>query len=108
MRNDLQQSLTLSSHLPTYNDSDLDTDDKKAYGISSSTSVETRRNLIQEEELEEEDEELEAFNMLEPGVRLGRLVEYLRGEFGYCFWCKFRYEDEGMEGCPGVAEEDHD
>lgn len=62
----------------------------------------------EEEDVEEEDEELEAFEKLEPQKKLERLVEELRKQYWYCFWCKHRYEDEDMEGCPGVGENMHD
>lgn len=92
MRYDLQQSL---SRLPTYADANADADDRLAVGGV-------------EEEVEEEDVELETFEALEPEERLARLVEYLRERWRYCFWCKCLYPDEGMEGCPGVTEDDHD
>ncbi|KAI9813071.1 MAG: hypothetical protein M1827_004291 [Pycnora praestabilis] len=92
MRYDLHQSL---SRLPTYDDPDEDEDDKQAFGK-------------EEEEVAEEDEELEEFNALEPAERLRRLVEYLRTRYKYCFWCKFQYPDDSMDGCPGFTEEDHD
>ena len=64
---------------------------------------------VVEEEVEEGvDEELEAFEALDVRERLARVVRYLRRRWRYCFWCKCRYEDEGMEGCPGEREEDHD
>lgn len=92
MRYDLQQSL---SRLPTYADADADADDRLAVGDEV-------------EEVEEEDAELEAFDALEPEERLRRLVEYLRERWRYCFWCKCQYPDEGLEGCPGATEDDHD
>lgn len=91
MRYDLLQSL---SRNPNYDDADEDRDDRLALGK-------------EEEEVDEEDEELGAFNALEPKERLRRLVGYLRERYQYCFWCKFRYPDEGMEGCPGVTEDEH-
>lgn len=91
-RYDLHQSL---SRLPTYEDPDEDADFKHAMGT-------------EEEVLEEEDPELDAFLALEPREKLEKLVAYLRERFRYCFWCKYEYPDEGMEGCPGVTEEDHD
>jgi hypothetical protein len=39
---------------------------------------------------------------------LEKLVVYLRETYHYCFWCKYRYTDESMEGCPGLTEEEHD
>jgi len=92
MRYDLQQSL---SRAPTYVDPEADRDDRLAVGDV-------------EEEVEEEDVELDAFEALEPAERLRRLVGYLRGRYRYCFWCKCGYPDEGMEGCPGITEDDHD
>jgi len=92
MRYDLHQSL---SKLPTYDDPDEDEQYKHALGT-------------EEEELEEEDPELDEFNALEPAIRLGKLVEYLRERHHYCFWCKHQYPDATMEGCPGLTEDDHD
>ncbi|OIW35355.1 hypothetical protein CONLIGDRAFT_561409, partial [Coniochaeta ligniaria NRRL 30616] len=98
MRYDLEQSL---SRLPTYEDEDEDEDDKRAMG-KSKTVFEVA------EDLDEEDPELDEFNVLEADEKLRRLVEHLRKEHHYCFWCKFTYPDESMEGCPGLTEEDHD
>lgn len=62
-----------------------------------------------EQEIEEEDPELDAFNELPASERLMKIVLYLREKYRYCFWCKYRYEnDEEFEGCPGLTEEDHD
>jgi hypothetical protein len=98
MRRDLNDSL---SRLPTYDDPDEDKEDKRALGKEASQYV-----LV--EDLEEEDPELDEFNALDPAERLQKLVEYLREEFNYCFWCKYTYPDKEMEGCPGLMEEDHD
>lgn len=92
MRYDLQQSL---SRLPTYEDSNENADDKRALGT-------------EEEEIEEEDVKLDQFNALDPPERLEKVVAFMRTTFHYCFWCKFKYTDERMEGCPGLTEEDHD
>ena len=91
MRNDLYQSLSRNT---TYDDPEEDEHDKQAFGN-------------EEEELEEEDEELEGYLMLEPSERLDRALRDLRDKWRYCFWCKHRYEDEGMEGCPGTDEDSH-
>ncbi|AEO54332.1 hypothetical protein MYCTH_2296805 [Thermothelomyces thermophilus ATCC 42464] len=98
MRRDLEQGL---ARLPTYDDADEDEDDRKALG-------KTATEVVIAEDLDEEDAELDEFNALPPDERLRRVVEYLRREFHYCFWCKFGYPDEQMEGCPGLTEEDHD
>lgn len=87
---DLHQSL---SRNPAYEKDDED--DRLAWGG-------------EEEYVEEEDEDLEAFEKLEPRKRLDRLVEELRKQYCYCFWCMHRYSDESMEGCPGAGEDDHD
>lgn len=99
MRRDLEEHAM--SRLPTYDDGDEDADDRKALG---------KKKVVYEvaEDLDEEDEELDEFNGLTGEEKLRRLVEYLRKEHHYCFWCKFKYEDERMEGCPGLTEEEHD
>ena len=61
-----------------------------------------------ETELEEEDEELETFQNKPVVEKLDDVIEYLRMTFKYCFWCKYQYPDQEMEGCPGSTEEDHD
>ncbi|KAK4128409.1 adenine nucleotide alpha hydrolases-like protein [Parathielavia appendiculata] len=98
MRYDLEQGL---ARLPTYEDAEEDEDDKKALGKASTTYVTA-------EDLDEEDPELDEFNALPPDERLRRVVQHLRDEYHYCFWCKFTYPDEKMDGCPGLTEEDHD
>lgn len=98
MRHDLEQSL---SSLPTYEDDDEEEDDKKALG-----KTQIVYNHIQD--LDEEDEELDEFDALEIAERLRRLLEYLREQHWYCFWCKAAFPDAEMDGCPGLAEEDHD
>ncbi|GAB7354037.1 hypothetical protein MBLNU459_g4620t1 [Dothideomycetes sp. NU459] len=93
----LRHGMLLSlSRRPRDEDPEEDSDDRIALG----TEV---------EELEEqEDQELNHFNALEPAERLQKVVEYLRDTYHYCFWCKYRYPDAKMEGCPGRTEEDHD
>jgi hypothetical protein len=102
----LQESLPSSffpnTRLPGYDDPTLDRDDKHATGaISHDTS-------FVEQELDEEDPELDEFNALEPKEKLHRLVMHMREQHRYCLWCKFRYDSDDLEGCPGVTEEDHD
>ncbi|KAJ8121653.1 hypothetical protein O1611_g10043 [Lasiodiplodia mahajangana] len=100
MKHDLQQTST--TRLPTYEDDlEEDDDDKKAMG-------KTQIAYALVEDLDEEDPELDEFNALEADDRLRQLVGYLRKEHNYCFWCKFEYPDNTMDGCPGLAEEDHD
>lgn len=92
-RFDLHQSL--SKHAHYQQDEEDEEQDRLAWGR-------------EEEDVDEEDDELDAFEKLEPEERLERLIGELRGRYWYCFWCKFRYEDERMEGCPGREEDDHD
>ncbi|KAL8849449.1 MAG: hypothetical protein Q9221_005581 [Calogaya cf. arnoldii] len=91
MRYDLHQSLSQNA---AYDDPDEEKQDRQAWGT-------------EEEEVEVEDPELDEFNQLEPAERLRRMVEYLRGKWRYCFWCKFQYPDERMDGCPGMTEDEH-
>lgn len=98
MRYDLEQGL---ARLPTYEDAEEDEDDRKALGKANTAYVTA-------EDLDEEDTELDEFNALPVDERLLKVVEYLRRKYNYCFWCKFAYSDQQMEGCPGLTEEDHD
>ena len=101
MRSDLQQHL---SRLPRYEDTEADKEDWLAYGSAEDSLV---KEKMDEEELDEEDPELDAFNALEPAERLEKLVEHLRRVHWYCFWCKHQYDDQEMDGCPGLSEEEH-
>ncbi|KAK5084315.1 hypothetical protein LTR05_005391 [Lithohypha guttulata] len=98
MRHDMTQSL---SRLPTYDDPDEEREDQIAL---------SRKDLVEEAdiELDQEDKELEEFEALPIDEKLQKLVLYLREHWHYCFWCKYRYPDDAMEGCPGVSEEEHD
>lgn len=87
MRHDLSISL---SRNPTYTESD---DEDAA--------------ADEEVEVDDEDEDLDAFETLSPEERLLKLVRYMRERWRYCFWCKWKYEDEAMEGCPGQGEDEH-
>lgn len=106
LRHDWETSMgTLSAKLPGYEDEGMDEDDKLALGREEDKKKTT---YVAADDLDEEDEELDEWEALEVDERLGCLVEYLRKGYRYCFWCKFAYPDESMEGCPGVTEEDHD
>ncbi|KAL1585842.1 hypothetical protein WHR41_05055 [Cladosporium halotolerans] len=59
------------------------------------------------QELDEEDSELEEYQGLPATEKLDNVVKHLREKYWYCFWCKYRYEDEGMEDCPGLTEDEH-
>ncbi|PGH37003.1 hypothetical protein GX50_00239 [[Emmonsia] crescens] len=91
-------------NLPAYSETELDPDDRLALGRTAEGEV----LEVELEEDEDEDEELQEFNSLSAQERLSRVVLYLREKYRYCFWCKYRYETEEMEGCPGLTEDDHD
>ncbi|KAK9447112.1 uncharacterized protein V1518DRAFT_422243 [Limtongia smithiae] len=57
-----------------------------------------------------EDPELDAFNSLAPAERLRVVLEYMREQYCYCFWCGCRYDGkEDLEAnCPGLLEEEHE
>ncbi|OQN97713.1 hypothetical protein B0A48_16033 [Cryoendolithus antarcticus] len=89
-RYDLHQSLSRNVE-----QTEEDADDKLAFGDEV-------------EDLEDEgDAELEAYESLPVAERLDKVVKHLRLEYRYCLWCKHRYEDEEMEGCPGFTEDEH-
>ncbi|KUI53976.1 G patch domain-containing protein 11 [Cytospora mali] len=104
MRYDLEQSSGgLSAKLPTYDDDNMDDDDKMALGRTEKKTV-----YMPADDLDEEDPELDEFSELDADEKLKRILKYLREKYRYCFWCKCDYPDEEMEGCPGLTEEDHD
>lgn len=88
-RYDLTQSLSRNDEY-----TEEDADDKLAWS-----------NEVQD--LDEEDPELEEYEALPIAERLEKVIKHLRENYWYCFWCKYRYEDEGMEDCPGLTEDEH-
>lgn len=92
-RADLLQSLSRDRN---YHDPEEDDQDRLAFG----------EDVIDVDE--GTDEELDEYTVLQPRERLARVTAELRKKWWYCFWCKFRYEGEEMEGCPGSEEVDHD
>ncbi|KAF1819370.1 G-patch-domain-containing protein [Dissoconium aciculare CBS 342.82] len=58
-------------------------------------------------DLEESDSELEEFEAQPIAEQLEKVVEHLREQHNYCYWCMGQYPDEGMEGCPGLTEDEH-
>jgi hypothetical protein len=88
-RYDLNQSLSRNEEY-----TEEDADDKLAFS-----------NEVQD--LDEEDTELEEYEGLPIAERLHKVIKHLREKYWYCFWCKYRYEDEGMEDCPGLTEDEH-
>ena len=92
-RYDMNQGLTRNQH---NDDPEADEQDRQAWGKE------------EEKDLEAEDGELDEFLALEGKHRLRRVADYLRAEYFYCFWCKSKFEDHDMDGCPGSEEGDHD
>ncbi|KAJ5392327.1 hypothetical protein N7509_007817 [Penicillium cosmopolitanum] len=96
----LPSSFFPKQRLPTFSESELERDpeDEQALGTRLGLDFDPYTAAV-EQELEEEDPELEAFNELPPSERLHKLVLYLRETYRYCFWCKYRYErDDELEG----------
>jgi hypothetical protein len=83
--------------------------------IELNNSLSTRNNDDSDEQeaddtiqyADDEDEELRDFEALPSTERLAKVVQELRQKYFYCFWCKHRYEDAEMEGCPGLTEDAH-
>lgn len=90
-RYDLAQSLSRNEDYTTE-----DADDKLALS-----------DEVQDHEQDYEDVELDEFEALPIAERLEKVIKHLREKYWYCFWCKYRYEDEGMEECPGLTEDEH-
>ncbi|KAI9695658.1 MAG: hypothetical protein M1820_008505 [Bogoriella megaspora] len=90
-------------------DDDGDGDDGD--GDLQSRLKEMDKKAVVEQEVEEDGEgddvELDKFNSLSMTEKRDRLVGYLREQHNYCFWCKYKYEDKDMEGCPGLTEDEH-
>lgn len=91
-----------------------DRDQKMRYELNNSLST---RNEEEDyltsfddriDDLEDEDQELAEFDALSFGERRDRIISELREKYQYCFFCKFRYPDTEMDGCPGLTEDDHD
>jgi hypothetical protein len=103
MRKELDNSL--ASRLPTLakDDEEHDNDSKVALGHDVTPFYTTLEN-----ELEDEDPELAAFEALPVEERLQKVLVFLREKYTYCLYCGYQYPDPAMEGCPGVTEEDHD
>ncbi|KAJ5641079.1 hypothetical protein N7528_000704 [Penicillium herquei] len=104
LHHSLPSSFFPNKRLPGYDDGDFDREDKQAIGTRPGPYM-----AAVEQEVDDEDPELDEFNALEPSERLQKLVVYLRDMYRYCFWCKYRYENDlELSGCPGLTEEEHD
>ncbi|KAG0214638.1 hypothetical protein BGX28_001676 [Mortierella sp. GBA30] len=49
------------------------------------------------------------FAQLEDSEKIEKIVQYLRVEHSYCFWCSAQYDgpEDLAENCPGETEDDH-
>ncbi|POS83509.1 hypothetical protein EPUL_003532 [Erysiphe pulchra] len=103
-RSNLPHQSSSHRHLPTYEDLEDEPDDKWAFMGDNDDD----NDHIAEEIEDEEDPDLDEFNALEPLERLQKLISHLRTEHNYCFWCKYTYPNQKMDGCPGLTEKDHD
>ena len=116
LRHEMLGSLSASSNLPVADNPDelhissSDEDDQLSLQPLRAPSRPRAAEIVDDADLDDTDEELDAFEAQSEVEKLGAVVEYLRSKWRYCFWCKYRYRDakEMEEGCPGVAEEDHD
>ncbi|RMZ84928.1 hypothetical protein DV738_g214, partial [Chaetothyriales sp. CBS 135597] len=110
MRHDVQTAaLSFSLQKPGY-DPEEDEDDIVALARKTNKDRDKANAVVEEValDLDEEDAELDEFQALPVADRLDKLVDYLRQRWHYCFWCKYRYPDDALEGCPGTMEEEHD
>lgn len=93
----------------------LERDRERQIRIELNNSLSTRNEDDSDEQeaddpiqyADDDDEELLKFEALPSTERLAKVVQELRQEYFYCFWCKHRYEDAEMEGCPGLTEDEH-
>lgn len=105
MRSNLPHQSSSHRHLPTYEDLEDEPNEKWAF---MGDNDDDDNDFVVEEIEDEDDPELEEFNSLEPLERLQKLITHLRIEHYYCFWCKYTYPNQEMDGCPGLTEKDHD
>lgn len=99
----LPSSFFPKPRLPGTNEEEDEEDDHEAQDKDDG-----RQHTFFDQDDDTEDVELDEFNALAAGEKLQKLILYLREKHWYCFWCKSRYEDDTLEGCPGITEEDHD
>ncbi|KAG0321374.1 hypothetical protein BG000_003252 [Podila horticola] len=91
-------------------DEDGDPEDRKEKRVRLSTP-----DPIDEETVEENEEpeaqwgERPAYAELSVYEKLEKVVQYLRQEHSYCFWCSAQYygQQDLEDNCPGESEDDH-
>lgn len=93
----------------------LEKDHERRMRVELNNSLSARNEEDSEEQdaeaaaqyVDDDDEELHDFEALPYTERLEKIVQHLREKHFYCFWCKHRYPDAEMEGCPGLTEDEH-
>ncbi|EPE05578.1 g-patch domain containing protein [Ophiostoma piceae UAMH 11346] len=105
-----------TSEVAQTEDSDDEADDLAAKGKTSHSSyLKTgMSNVVVDEDDDDRedgepgDEELAEFDALPTQERLQQVVDWMRLNRRYCFWCKHKYPSDDLDGCPGSTEADHD
>jgi len=84
-----------------------DLDDRIARGEELDTFLEVRDDA---DDMFDEIDDGEMKEYLQSSVeqRLEMVILWMRKTHFYCFWCKSRYDNVEMDGCPGITEEDHE
>ncbi|KAN0127040.1 RNA-binding domain containing protein [Russula decolorans] len=103
----LREQMRADALQPLGNDDD-DDDDGDGDGVASSPK---NADFSSESDLPPKwIEDAAQFLGLKPAERLDRILQYLRAEYHYCFWCGTEYKtsDEMQEECPGPEEDMHD
>jgi len=103
----LREQMRADALQPLGNDDD-DDDDDDGDGVASSPK---NADFSSESDLPPKwIEDAAQFLGLKPAERLDRILQYLRAEYHYCFWCGTEYKtsDEMQEECPGPEEDMHD
>jgi hypothetical protein len=96
---------SLASRLPGYADQDEENDNDTKIALGHDV---TPFYTSLGDEPEVQDSELTKFESLPVADRLQEVLVFLRETYKYCLYCGYQYPDEGLPGCPGVTEEDHD
>ncbi|CAO3563723.1 unnamed protein product [Mortierella alpina] len=99
----------------------FDHSDEEDGSLESNKQKPTKRTKVDPELVAEDDDgataepevykwgERPKFAQLEDSEKLERVVQYLRTEHAYCFWCSAQYDgqEDLEENCPGEREDDH-
>ncbi|KAI8331242.1 hypothetical protein BC941DRAFT_439409 [Chlamydoabsidia padenii] len=111
------RQITAAAHLCEKKDTEKEIDHNILWTLAPKTPKDVEHEE-QEEPVEQEDDdsaslynkdEVEKLKSLPLDEQLGKLVDYLRDRYQYCFWCGAQFEDKADldANCPGIAEDDH-